>query len=106
MDNKDPVFFYEREYYSLSNFAAFAVEMKGTVYMTAEHAYHSEKFDDENLKELIKNARSAQEALRISRENRDKYRKDWDQVKVGVMKQILQEKVKQHPYIRTKLLEA
>lgn len=74
--------------------------------MTSEHAYHTEKFEDENLKEEIRKTRSAHDALKLSHEHKDKYRKDWDEVKLGIMKEILHAKVEQHPYVKKKLLES
>ncbi len=47
----DYIGFYEREYYIFSNFSAFAIMWKGYFCMTSEHAYHTEKFEDESLKE-------------------------------------------------------
>lgn len=105
LDTEDKVFFYEHEFYVLSNFSSFAIEWKGKLWMTTEHAYHSEKFDDEQIKEEIRNARSAHVSFYIAKEYRDTYRKNWDEIKLGVMKEILKAKVEQHPYVKKKLLE-
>ena len=72
--------------------------------LTSEHAYHTEKFEDENIKELIRKTMSAHDSQKVSHEHKDKYRKDWDTVKLRVMKEILIEKVRQHPYVKKKLL--
>jgi hypothetical protein len=101
----EPVFFYEHDYYMFSNFSSFAIEWKGKHWMTSEHAYHSEKFTDEQLKEEIRQTRSAHDALKLSHEHEAAYRPDWAQVKLGVMKDILRVKVAQHPYVKRKLLE-
>lgn len=74
--------------------------------MTSEHAYHSEKFEDENVKELLHNARSAHDAQKIAEAHRDKYRGDWTEVRIEIMKNILRAKVNQHPYVKKKLLES
>lgn len=68
--------------------------------------YHSEKFDSEDLKEQIRNTRSAHAALKLAQSNKDKYKKDWDDIKLGVMKEILRVKAAQHPYVKKKLLES
>lgn len=104
--SKEPVFFYEHEFYVFSNFSSFQIEWKGKLWPTSEHAYHSEKFDNENLKEEIRQTRSAHEALMLAKEHRDEYRKNWDEVKLGIMKEILHAKVAQHPYVKKKLLES
>jgi len=106
LDTDKQVLFYENEFYVFSNFSSFVIEWKGKLYMTSEQAYHSEKFEDENLKEQIRNARSAHEALKITEANKDKYRNDWDEIKLKVMKEILRTKVEQHPYVKKKLIES
>ncbi len=106
LDTDKQIFFYENEFYVFSNFSSFAIEWKGKLYMTSEHAYHSEKFEDEELKEKILNARSAHEALKLAEANKDKYREDWEEIKLDVMKEILRTKVEQHPYVKKKLLES
>ena len=102
----EPIVFYEREYYFLSNFSAFAIMWKGHFCLTSEHAYQTEKFEDEELKEAIRKTMSAHDSKKLLHEHKDKYRKDWNEVKLGIMKEILREKVKQHPYIMKKLLES
>ncbi|MFZ2484418.1 MAG: NADAR family protein [Minisyncoccia bacterium] len=107
MDNpKDPVFFYEREFYVFSNFSSFMLEWKGKLYPTSEHAYHSEKFEDEVIKEAIRNCRSAHDAFKLAKENSTKYKNNWDEIKLGVMNEIIRAKVAQHPYVRKKLIES
>lgn len=106
LDNEKKIFFYEQEFYVFSNFSSFKLKWKGYDWMTSEHAYHSEKFDDPQILEQLKDSRSAHDAMNIAYSNRDKYRKDWDKVKLDIMKQILRAKVEQHPYVKKKLLES
>ncbi len=101
-----PVYFYEPEYYIFSNFSAFKLDWKGRDWMTSEHAYHSEKFTDEQIKDALYDTRSAHDALNLSHQHKDAYRKDWDEVKLGIMKQILHAKALQHPYVMKKLLDS
>lgn len=82
------------------------LEWKGKLYMTSEHAYHSEKFTDETMKEDIRATRSAHDAYVYGQEKKDVRRSDWDDVKLGIMKEILHAKVAQHPYVKKKLLES
>jgi ribA/ribD-fused uncharacterized protein len=102
----DPICFYEHEYYVFSNFSSFMLAWKGKDYMTSEHAYHSEKFEDEAMKEAIRATRSAHDAYVYAQENKALRRSDWDTVKVGIMKEILHAKVAQHAYVKKKLLES
>lgn len=102
----EPVFFYEHEFYPFSNFSSFALEWKGRVWMTSEHAYHSEKFEDEEMKAQIFSCRSAHDAFKLANANKERYRKGWDDMKLGIMKEILRAKVAQHPYVMKKLKDS
>jgi len=105
-DTDKQIFFYEHEFYVFSNFSSFAIEWKGKLYMTSEQVYQSEKFNDENMKEQIRNVRSAHEALKLAYANKDKWKSGWDVIKLKVMKEILRAKVEQHPYVKKKLIES
>jgi hypothetical protein len=103
--NDKQVFFYEQDFYVLSNFSAFRVEWKGCTFDTSEAAYHWEKFPDEQeVRDIILDAPSAHEAFKIAESQKMFRRPDWDEVKVGVMRDILRAKAEQHEYVRRKLL--
>lgn len=105
---QDKVFFYPKEFYVFDNFSSFQVDWKGVVWATSEHAYQAAKFldVDEEIVEKIKMARSAHDAQKIANENKDKRPKNWDSIKIGIMKEILRNKIKQHPYVLKKLLQS
>lgn len=105
-DNKDTIGFYEREFYVFSNFSSFAVEWKGTVWMTSEHIYQAEKFEDVAIREEIRNARSAHDSKKVAEKYRERVRADWADVKLAVMEQILRAKLSQHPYVMKKLMQS
>ncbi len=106
LDTDEQVFFYEQEFYVLSNFSAFAVRWQSVRFDTVEAAYHWEKFPNApKIQERIRTAASAHDALQIAREWREYQRPDWDEVKVGIMRRILRQKVLQHPYVHRKLME-
>lgn len=44
LDTDKQVFFYEQEFYPLSNFSSFTLLWKRHLFYTSEHAYHWEKF--------------------------------------------------------------
>lgn len=105
LDTQEQVFFYEQEHYVLSNFSSFQVFVFGHQFPTSEHAYHFAKFpDDVRIRNLILNATSAHAAFKLAGTYKEYRRKDWDEVKVSVMREILIEKVKQHPYVFQKLM--
>lgn len=119
LDNDKQVFFYEQDFYVLSNFSAFRVIWRGRDFDTAEAAYHWERFatgqDDGRgpahgamaaaVADDIRFAPSAHEAFKISQAHKSMQRPDWDEVKVEVMLKILRAKANQHEYVRRKLLE-
>ena len=106
LDTDSQVFFYEQDFYVLSNFSAFSIHWKGRRFDTSEHVYHWEKFPEASIhRHLIEFAPSAHEAFKIAERNKQFRRSDWDDVKVDIMKRILIEKVRQHEYVRVKLLQ-
>lgn len=109
LDTENQVFFYEQDFYVLSNFSAFRLHWRGYDFDTSEHAYQWSKFDGDftyssEIGRLIKAAKSAHEAFKIAEEYHASRRSDWDSVKINVMSNILRTKVKQHEYVRRKLL--
>ncbi len=111
-DTNDRVHFYEQEFYPFSNFSAFKVKwIGGRVFGTSEEVYHWERFyramsvKGYYVCDKIRNALSAHDVFKIAQENKKHQVSDWDDVKVGVMKNILIAKLSQHPYIRKKLFE-
>jgi len=60
---------------------------------------------NEELVEKIKKSHSAHEAQKIAYENRDKQRADWNEVKLGIMEELLRLKIEQNPYVKKKLLQ-
>lgn len=119
LDTADQVFFYEQDFYVLSNFSAFSImwpvsAREGDLrFDTSEAVYHFEKFIcrgrvptqlQRQIAEEIRCAPSAHEAYKIAEANKRFRRSDWDQIKVGVMKEIIHSKALQHEYVRRKLL--
>jgi ribA/ribD-fused uncharacterized protein len=105
LDTETQIFFYEQDFYFLSNFSAFTLKWKGIKFDTSEAAYHWEKFSPSPMiQEMIRLAPSAHDALKIAEQFKGIRRKDWDIVRVHIMKSILKEKVAQHEYVRRKLL--
>lgn len=108
LDTDKQVFFYEQDFYVLSNFSAFTLQWMGIRFDTSEAAYHWEKFKGagrDDIRAQIRLAPSAHEAFKIAERNKAYRRPDWDAVKVGVMRRILRAKAEQHEYVRRKLLE-
>lgn len=106
LDTPEQVFFYEQDFYVLSNFSAFSVYWNRYRFDTAEAAYQAEKFPHNvRIRVSIQQAISAHEAFKIAEQNSSLRRLDWNDVKLGIMGQILRAKVEQHEYVRRKLLQ-
>ncbi|VDO13355.1 unnamed protein product [Brugia timori] len=110
LDTPERVCFYEQDFYVLSNFSSFALEWRNLRFDTSEAAYHYEKFIGgaaccDAIAQRILMAPSAHEAFKIAEANKEHRRPDWDDVKVGIMRDILRAKAAQHEYVRRKLLD-
>ena len=104
MSKESPVYLFEDEFYPLSNFAAFAVEWRGLLWPTSEHAYQAASYLDEEIVERIRTAPSAHEVRIIGRTYKEKRRQDWGELKEEVMEELFRAKLAQHEYVREKLL--
>lgn len=108
LDNERQVFFYENDFYVLSNFSAFTMRWNGLWFHTSEAAYHWEKFAHlpvvSQLRYSIRTAPSAHQAFKIAEANKQHRRPDWEYVRVDIMRDILRAKADQHEYVRRKLL--
>jgi ribA/ribD-fused uncharacterized protein len=112
LDTETQVFFYEQDFYVLSNFSSFRVRWLGIDFDTSEHAYHFCKFwqtmggstEQRRVRGLIMHARSAHDAFKLAEQYKHLRRPDWDAVKVDQMRDILRAKAKDHEYVRRKLL--
>jgi ribA/ribD-fused uncharacterized protein len=100
MENGEPmpIAFYTPRFYVFNNFSAHAIEFRGELYPTAEHAYQAAKCTDPRGKEEIRLARSPLLAKKLANENyRPARDPDWDSKKVAVVEEILRAKLAQHP---------
>lgn len=107
INKNNQILFYEDDAYLFSNWSAHAVEIFGELFPTAEHAYHYKKYDRDypEIAKRIKSARSPYLCKEITRETgvKDKCRKDWDDIKIDVLREILRAKFKQHEEVRRNL---
>ena len=101
------VFFYEpwEENGYLCNLSEYTVFYDGLLWPTSEHCYQAQKHSDPEYRERVRNAKTCQEAIALGRdESSPSYRKDWMDVRVSLMHDIVLEKFKQHDDIRRLLL--
>ncbi len=102
------IFFFEKEYYMLSNWSAHAVEIWGNTFMTADHAYHWKKFVDSNpeIAEEIFKAKSPEIAKDIANKSKNLAKQFSDEEKIEIFYQINKAKCNQHQDIKKALIES
>lgn len=99
--------FYENKYYMLSNFSSHAVGYENMLYMTAEHAYQSAKFENQDIKKEVQQARSSFRAKAVSHKHEERFQKqNWNDIKISVMEAILRCKLDQHEDVREALIQS
>ena len=93
------------EYGELSNFAPYPITLKGKRWPTSEHYFQAQKFVDRRDQEEIRGANTPMLAARWGRDRKRKLRRDWESVKVGVMREAVEAKFRQHEDLRALLLD-
>ncbi len=101
-----PILFYSTtdEYGDFSNFSKHGIEMDGKWYRTVESYFQSQKFDDLNHQEAIRNAPSAKVAAQLGRSRDIPIRSDWEEAKIEIMKGAVLKKFQTHDAPRELLL--
>lgn len=92
------------DYGEFSNFADYPIQLGGERWPSSEHYFQAQKFDDAGYRRQIRSTRSPMQAARLGRDRRQKLRRDWESVKVGVMREALLAKFQQHPALAALLL--
>jgi ribA/ribD-fused uncharacterized protein len=92
------------EYGCFSNFAPYPVRLDGKVWPTSEHYLQAQKFEDPKHREQIRKTKSPMIAARLGRDRKKPIRRDWESVKVGIMREVVRAKFMQHNDIRQILL--
>ena len=93
IDKLYPLDQYER---FLATFSAHAVEHEGVTYMTVEHAYHCQRYDDPAIRDDIRAAKSPYLAWELSQRHKVHQRPDFDARKADVMEELCRLKLQQH----------
>ncbi len=92
------------EFGCFSNFAAYPITLGGKTWPTSEHYFQAQKFEDEELREAVREAKRPMLAARMGRDRKNKLRPDWESVKVSVMTDAVRAKFTQHDELRAILL--
>ena len=102
----EPIRFYavSGEYGELSNFARYPIALRGKRWPTVEHFFQAQKFAAPADQEAIRAAKSPMIAARMGRSRTRKLRRDWEKVKLGVMRGAVEAKFRQHDDLGERLL--
>lgn len=90
------------EYRFLSNFWLCPVTYEGVTYPSTEHAYQAAKTLRDDTRKAISEIASPSEVKRLGQTLR--LRHDWEEIKINVMRQIVEAKFEQNPSLMEKLL--
>ncbi|MCA9328616.1 NADAR family protein [Candidatus Saccharibacteria bacterium] len=98
MDDDRAVYWFSSPFDPLNNWSAHALNVYGKVFHTLEHAYHYQKFVDDNpdIADEVANSPSPWAAMRVARKHAEKVRSDWHDAKVAAMESLLREKLRQN----------
>ena len=93
------------EFGCFSNFAPYPVRIGGKLWPTSEHYFQAQKFDDVEHQERIRRTKSPMIAARLGRDRKKPLRRDWESIKVAVMREAVRAKFDQHDDFRAKIVE-
>lgn len=90
---------FDGKYRFLSNFAPCnePIFYEGVAYATTEHAYQAAKTLDKDLRNQIKQCKHAGQAKRLGK--KVPIRKDWDDIKLKVMADLLKQKFRKGSFL-------
>ena len=92
------------DYGWLSNSAPYPISLESKMWYTAEHYFQTQKFHDVTVQKQILKTRSAAEVIRIACNPKLRVRKDWNMVRLDVMRTAVQAKFTQITELRKLLL--
>jgi N-glycosidase YbiA len=92
------------DYGAFSNFARYSIRLKGKRWPTSEHYFQAQKFADAREQEEIRCASTPMLAAQWGRDRKRKLRRDWESAKLGVMREAVEAKFRQHADLRALLL--
>lgn len=92
------IYFYKvnGEYGCFSNFSHYGFELCGKWWMTSEHYFQAQKFNNTKYEEMIRLLDNPMKAAEMGRSRNLPLRKDWEEVKDVIMKRAVLEKFKQN----------
>ena len=88
----------------LSTYAKFGFYLDDAEWPSSEHYYQAMKFEDEAIREQIRQAPHPKETSKLAKKHKKQIRKDWDKIKATVMKRGAYIKCRTHKDVADALL--
>lgn len=104
MENEIKFYSVNGKYGEFSNFARFPITIGKVIWPTTEHYFQAQKFKGTKFETKIRKMKRPNEAARLGRDRSLPLRRDWESVKIGVMKEALIAKFTQHNNLKELLL--
>ena len=92
------------KYRFLSNFYPCQIIYEDIEYPSVEHAYQAVKTHDKNSRKRISQAETPGQAKRLGR--KVKLRPDWEEVKLGIMEELVRQKFNRHEDLKNKIIDS
>ena len=89
----------------LSSYSRYGFHLDDTEWPSAEHYYQAMKFEDDAIREQIRQAPHPKDAAKLARKHKKHIRKDWDKIKVTVMTRGTYMKCRTHEDVAGALLK-
>ena len=78
--------------------------LQGKSWPTSEHYFQAQKFADARDREAVRAANTPMLAAQLGRDRKRELRRDWERVKLGVMREAVEAKFRQHAELGALLL--
>lgn len=91
-------------YGEFSNFAPYPIRLDSKTWPTSEHYFQAQKFEDAAHREAIRKEPSPMKAAQMGRSRKNPLRRDWESVKVAIMRNAVLAKFTRRENLRSLLL--
>lgn len=88
----------------LSSYSKFIFELDSSEWPSVEHYYQGMKFEEGELRELIRSTDHPEKAKKLTEANKGRVRKDWPQVREVMMTRAVYIKCRSHETVAAALL--
>jgi len=89
----------------LSSFSKYSFQLDDAEWPSAEHYYQAMKFEDDAIREKIRQAPHPKDTVKLAKQYKKQIRKDWDGIKATVMKRGTYIKCRTHKEVAAALLK-